>query len=260
MDTLVETKDAMKSMQENFVLIESSLKLKNDNLLQQLGEYEVKLVEARERIFQLESDAGIVTTPAVEDLQFRIEKLVQNNRQLLDEKYELQKNVAELQDKIIAKKSVQSNGAIIEKDNKIAELENLIEELKQSNKLPKEESKTELQKQVTELSSRNEEYSNKIIDLEKQVHKLEAEKNDMIEKLSVKRTILKEDDTMIKVTKELEDLNKSMIKLKAQHRSKVKNLQKQLEDFKMVSDCYNISIFRFCIMAKIRKKNINIIF
>ncbi|KAL6447475.1 hypothetical protein ACFW04_000005 [Cataglyphis niger] len=236
MDTLAETKDAMKSMQENFVLIESSLKLKNDNLLQQLGEYEVKLVEARERIFQLESDAGIVTTPAVEDLQFRIEKLVQNNRQLLDEKYELQKNVAELQDKIIAKKSVQSNGAIIEKDNKIAELENLIEELKQSNELLKEESKAELQKQVTELSSRNEEYSNKITDLEKQVHKLETEKNDMIAKLSVERTILKEDDTMIKLTKELDDLNKSMIKLKAQHRSKVKNLQKQLEDFKMVSD------------------------
>lgn len=233
MDTLAETKDAMKSMQENFVLIESSLKLKNDNLLQQLGEYEVKLVKAKERIFQLESDAGIVTTPAVEDLQFRIEKLVQNNRQLLDEKYELQKNVAELQDKIIAKKSVQSNGAIIEKDNRIAELENLIEELKQSNELLKEESKTELQKQMTELSSKNEEYSNKIIDLEKQVHEFEAE-NNMMAKLSVERTIPKEDDIVIKLTKELEDLNKGMIKLKAQHRSKVKNLQKQLEDFKMV--------------------------
>lgn len=236
MDTLAETKDAMKSMQENFVLIESSLKLKNDNLLQQLGEYEMKLGEAKERIFQLESGAGIVTTPAVEDLQFRIQKLEQNNRQLLDEKYELQKNVAELQDKIIAGKSIQSNDAIIEKDNRIAELENLIEELKQSNELLKEESKTELQKQVTELSSRNEEYSNKIIDLEEQVHKLEIEKNDVIAKLSVEQTTPKEDDIVIKLTKELEDLNKGMIKLKAQHRSKVKNLQKQLEDFKMVSD------------------------
>lgn len=236
MDTLAETKDAMKSMQENFVLIESSLKLKNDNLLQQLGEYEVKLGETKERIFQLESGAGIVTTPAVEDLQFRTQKLEQNNRQLLDEKYELQKNVAELQDKIIASKSIQSNGAIIEKDNRIAELENLIKELKQSNELLKEESKTELQKQVTELSSRNEEYSNKIIDLEEKVHKLETEKNDVIAKLSAEQTTPKEDDIVIKLTKELEDLNKGMIKLKAQHRSKVKNLQKQLEDFKMVSD------------------------
>ncbi|XP_072743713.1 uncharacterized protein [Anoplolepis gracilipes] len=236
MDTLAETKDAMKSMQENFVLIESSLKLKNDNLLQQLEEYEVKLAEAKERIFQLESGAGIVTTPAVEDLQFRIEKLEQNNRQLLDEKYELQKNVAELQDKIIASKSVQSNGTIIEKDNRITELENLIEELKQSNELLKKESKTELQKQMTELSSRNEEDSNKITDLEKQVHKLETEKNNLTARLSAERTVPKEDDIVVKLTKELEDLNKSMIKLKAQHRSKVKNLQKQLEDFKMVSD------------------------
>lgn len=242
MDTLAETKDAMKSMQENFVLIESSLKLKNDNLLQQLGEYEVKLAEAKEKIFQLESDAGIVTTPAIEDLQFKIEKLAQNNRQLLDEKYELQKNIADLQDKIITSKSIQSNDAIIEKDNRIAELENLIEEFKQSNELLKEESKIELQKQVSELSSKNEEYFNKITDLEKQVHKLEAEKNDTIARLSTERTIPKEDDIVIKLKKELEDLNKGMIKLKAQHRSKVKNLQKQLENFKMVRVYYKFYI------------------
>ncbi|XP_018360698.1 PREDICTED: protein lava lamp-like isoform X3 [Trachymyrmex cornetzi] len=235
MDTLAETKDAMKSMQENFVLVESSLKLKNDNLLQQLGKYEIKLAEAKERIFQLESGAGIVTTPAVEDLQFRIEKLEQNNRQLLDEKFELQKNIAGLQDKIITSKLVDGNDAIVEKDNRIAELENLIEELKQSNKLLEEESKTELQKQVTELSFKNEEYSNKITDLEKQVHKLEAEKNDISIRLSTEQAVPKE-DMIIKLTKELEDLNKSMIKLKAQHRSKMKNLQKQLENFKMISD------------------------
>ncbi|KYM81692.1 Protein lava lamp [Atta colombica] len=235
MDTLAETKDAMKSMQENFVLVESSLKLKNDNLLQQLGEYEIKLAEAKERIFQLESGAGIVTTPTVEDLQFRIEKLEQNNRQLLDEKYELQKNIAGLQDKIVTSKLVYSNDAIVEKDNRIAELENLIEELKQSNKLLEEESKTELQKQVAELSFKNEEYSNKITDFEKQVHELEAEKNDIAMRLSTEQAVPKE-DMIIKLTKELEDLNKSMIKLKAQHRSKVKNLQKQLENFKMISD------------------------
>ncbi|XP_012529294.1 golgin subfamily B member 1 isoform X2 [Monomorium pharaonis] len=235
MDTLAETKDAMKSMQENFILIESSLKLKNDNLLQQLEDYEIKLAEARERIFKLESGTSTVTSLAVEDVQFRIEKLEQNNRQLLDEKYELQKNIAELQDKIITHKSVYNNDAIIEKDNRIAELENLIEELKQSNKLLEEESKTELQKHIAELTSKNEEQSNKIIDLEKQMHGLEVEKNDIAARLSAEQAVSKE-DIVIKLTKELEDLNKSMIKLKAQHRSKVKNLQKQLENFKMVSD------------------------
>ncbi|XP_025154799.1 protein lava lamp isoform X2 [Harpegnathos saltator] len=232
MDTLAETKDAMKSMQENFVLIESSLKLKNDNLLQQLGEYEMKLAEAKERIFQLESGTGIVTAPAVEDLQFRIERLEQSNRLLLDEKYELQKNIAEMQDQIIASRSAYDSS---EKDNRIAELENLIEELKQSNKL-EAESKTELSKQVAELTFKSEEYSNKNAVLEKQIHELEAEKNEIAGRLSDERTKPREDDKVIKLTKELEDLNKSMIKLKAQHRSKVKNLQKQLENFKMMSD------------------------
>lgn len=230
MDTLAETKDAMKSMQENFILIESSLKLKNDNLLQQLGEYEIKLGEAKERMFQLESGAGIATAPAVEDLQFRIERLELSNRQLLDEKYELQKNIAEMQGQIIANRLVHDNG---EKDNRIAELEHLIEGLR-SNELLEAESKAELHKHVAELSSKNEEYSNKIIDLDKQVHELEAEKNEIAARLSDERTTPKEDDKVIKLTKELEDLNKSMIKLKAQHRSKVKNLQKQLENFKMV--------------------------
>lgn len=230
MDTLAETKDAMKSMQENFILVESSIKLKNDNLLQQLGEYEIKWAEAKERIFQLESNAGIVTTVAIEDLQFRIEKLEQNNRQLLDEKYELQKNIAELQDKVIVNKSIHNNDIIVEKDNRITELENLTEELK-LNKLLEEESKTELQKQVAELSFKNEKHSNKITDLQKQMQELEAEKNDIAVRLSVE---VSKKDIVVKLTKELEDLNKSMIKLKAQHRSKIKNLHKQLENFKMV--------------------------
>lgn len=233
-DTLMDTKEAMKSMQENFVLIESSLKAKNDNLLQQLTDNELKLAEANERIFKLESGIGIVKDPTVDDLQYKLEKLEHSNKQLQDEKYELQKNVAELQDKIL-NLSVNGNGALIEKDNRIVELENLIEELKQSNKLLEEESKAELQQKVADLTEKNEEYSNKIADLESLVHDLEDQNSDITARLSDKSS-LKEDDKVAKLTKELEDLNKSMIKIKAQHRSKVKNLQKQLENIKKVSD------------------------
>jgi len=233
MDTLAETKDVMKSMQENFILIEASLKLKNDNLLQQLEEYEIKMAEAKERIFQLESGAGITTTPAIEDLQFKIQKLEHSNRQLLDEKYELQKGIAELQDKIITSKSVHDNDAVIERDNRIKQLENLVEELKRSNELLIEESKIELQKRIAEMSFKNEEYSSKITDLEKQIYELETEKSNTA-KLSDDRAVPKKDETVTKLTKELDELNKSMIKLRAQHRSKVKNMQKQLENFKKV--------------------------
>ncbi|XP_053973095.1 golgin subfamily B member 1-like isoform X3 [Hylaeus volcanicus] len=234
MDTLVETKEAMKSMQENFVLIESSLKAKNDNLLQQLQDYELKLAEANERVFKLESGFGIERDPTIEDLQFKLEKLESSNKQLQDEKYELQKSVADLQDKIV-NVSVHGNGAVMEKDNRIVELENLIEELKQSNTLLEEESKVELQKQLADLTSKNEEYTNKITDFENLVHKLEEQKSDIASRLPDESTV-KEDEKVAKLSKELEDLNKSMIKIKAQHRSKVKNLQKQLENFKMVSD------------------------
>ncbi|XP_076749322.1 uncharacterized protein LOC143422509 isoform X2 [Xylocopa sonorina] len=234
MDALVETKEAMKSMQENFVLIESSLKAKNENLLQQLKDYELKLAESNERVFKLESGVGIVRDPSVDDLQFKLEKLEHSNKQLQDEKYELQKSVAELQDKIV-NISMHGNGAIIEKDNRIVELENLIEELKQSNKLLEEESTAELQKQVADLTSKNEEYSNKITDLESLVHKLEEQKNEIAAKLPEEGAV-KDDEKVMKLTKEMEELNKSMIKIKAQHKSKVKSLQKQLENFKKVSD------------------------
>ncbi|XP_043496529.1 golgin subfamily A member 4-like isoform X1 [Polistes fuscatus] len=236
LDTLADTKSAMTSMQENFILIESSLKMKNDNLLQQLQDYEIKLAEANEKIFQLESGKGIVKAPSIEDLQYNLNKLKENNRQLQDEKYELQKSIADMQNKIIASKSMHGNGAIMEKDNRIAELENLVEELKKSNDLLEEESKTELQKQLAELSVKNEDYSNRIMELEKLVHNLEIEKNEIASQLPSELSIQKENEKTQKLIKELDDLNKNMIKIKAQHKSKVKALQKQLENFKMVSD------------------------
>ncbi|XP_078052443.1 uncharacterized protein LOC144478443 isoform X1 [Augochlora pura] len=233
MDTLVETKEAMKSMQENFVLIESSLKAKNDNLLQQLQDYEIKLAEANQRIFKLESGAGIERDPSIDDLQYKLGKLEHSHKQLQDEKYELQKSIADLQNKIV-NISANGNGAVIEKDNRIVELENLVEELKQSNKLLEEESKAELQKLLADMTLKNEDYANKITDLETLVHKLEEEKSDIVAKLPDES--VDTDEKVAKLTKELEDLNRSMIKMKAQHKSKIKNLQKQLESFKMVSD------------------------
>ncbi|XP_046748610.1 protein lava lamp-like [Diprion similis] len=236
LDTLAETKEAMKSMQENFILIESSLKSKNKNLLDQLEEREMKLAETEERIFKLESAAGTVISPDVKDLQSKLGTLEQRNRQLQDEKYELQKSVADLQDKVISNESAVSNGLILEKDNRIAELENLIEELRKSNQLLLEESKTELQNQIVELTSRNEEYSNKVNELENLVHNLETEKKELVKRVPDDSYETKEDARVTKLSKELDELNKSMIKLKAQHKSKVKSLQKQLENFKKVSD------------------------
>ncbi|XP_043483332.1 trichohyalin-like isoform X2 [Leptopilina heterotoma] len=234
MNTLADTKEEMKSMQENFILVETSLKTKNEHLLQQLEARETKLAEAKETIFKLESGLGITRSPDIDDFEYKLSKLEENNRRLQDEKYELQKDNVELQNKVITLQSTNGNGVIVEKDNRIAELENLIEELKKSNQLLEEESKVELEKQVNELMTKNEEISNKVVDLEKIVHDLESEKNDLVAKIPSESK--KADEKVVKLTKEMEEMNKGLLKIKAQHKSKVKNLQRQLESFRKVSD------------------------
>ena len=238
MDTLADTKDAMRSMQENFILIETSLKDKIDNLLQQLQDRETKLAQSEEKVYKLQSDAGIIAVSKSPDLQYKIDRLELSNRALQDEKYELQKSHAELQQKIVAQESSNENGLIVEKDNRIAQLENLVEELKNSNQLLEEESTKKLQKEIGVLTAKNEEFGSRIDDLEKLNNDLEIERNELRAILPSESGATGEDTMVKKLTKELEDLNKTMIKLKAQHKGKLRNLQKQLESFKSVCSAF----------------------
>ncbi|XP_058788968.1 protein lava lamp-like isoform X2 [Phymastichus coffea] len=231
MDTLAETKDAMKSMQENFVLIESSLKSKNEHLLKQLEEREMKLAEAEARILNLESGIGIQRHPDLDDLLYKIEKLENTNRKFQDEKYELQKSIADMQDKIVAGQSESVEDSITQKDNRIMELEAIVEDLKKSN-----ESLEEINSQLQIVNEKNDEMSKKVLDLEIKVQDLESEKDKLAEKLNTQKSEASKNDEEDQKAKELDELNKTMIKLKAQHTKKVKNLQKQLENFKKVSD------------------------
>lgn len=50
LDTLEDTKDEMRTMQENFILIETSLKNKNASLLEQLQERDNKISELEHTI------------------------------------------------------------------------------------------------------------------------------------------------------------------------------------------------------------------
>ncbi|KAJ8674067.1 hypothetical protein QAD02_005329 [Eretmocerus hayati] len=235
MDTLADTKDAMKSMQENFVLIEESLKSKNESLLQQLHEREMKLAEAEARILSLESGFGIERYPDSQDLMYKIEKLEKTNRELQDEKYELQKSIADLQDKIVSGEP--ASKLPTEDNSRILELENLIEELRASNAVLEQECTKKLQDQIADLNEKNQQLANKVIDLESQLLSLETEKSQWKSgETGVPSETSRSDEEVQNLTKELEELNKSMIKLKAQHKKKLSNLQKQLENFKKVSD------------------------
>lgn len=50
LDTLEDTKDEMRTMQEHFVLLETSLKDKNKNLLTQLQERDNRITELEESV------------------------------------------------------------------------------------------------------------------------------------------------------------------------------------------------------------------
>lgn len=50
LDTLEETKDEMRTMQENFILVETSLRDKNDNLLKQLEEKSAQISTLEENV------------------------------------------------------------------------------------------------------------------------------------------------------------------------------------------------------------------
>lgn len=50
LDTLEDTKDEMRTMQEHFILLETSLRSKNDNLLEQLQEKTDKTIELEETL------------------------------------------------------------------------------------------------------------------------------------------------------------------------------------------------------------------
>ena len=219
----------MKSMQENFVIVESSLKSKNDHLLKQLEDREFKLAETQARILQLESGLGITRPPQLEDLEYKIDKLEEENRDLQHEKYELQKLVSDLQNKLLSVEPIFSEGVVNEKNNRIAELEGLVDELRKSNQLLEEDSREELLNQVEELSTKNTELVMRVSELEQRLNEVETTRGE-----STVDNAAKDEDMVAKLTKELDELNKSMIKLKAQHKSQVKNLRKQLDNFRKV--------------------------
>lgn len=69
------------------------------------------------------------------------------------------------------------------------------------------------------------------------LEELRGDNEELTKRLMVNECDISKDDKVQKLTKELEELNKSMIRLKAQHKNKLKNVQKQLENFKKVVVC-----------------------
>lgn len=226
LDTLEDTKDEMRSMQADFVLMETSLKDKNDHLLSQLEEKSNKITELEEIVNKIDSNHSFTDSNMITELKNEM-SLMQENFILIESS--LKDKIANLMSQLNEREVKLSNAdekiLKLEKNNIASDLsvnerttiiEEKLKQLKEKNSLL-ESKKEELEKSLVELTM---EKDNRIIYLENKLEENSKETN--------------ESENVQKLTKELDELNKTMIKLKAQHKNKLKNLQKKLDDFKNV--------------------------
>lgn len=107
----------------------------------------------------------------------------------------------------------------------------------------KEENLEKIQTEIESMNLVNAEKDKKIIELEDKTREL----NNLIDNKNVESNINEENEkNMEKLKRELEEANKNMIKIKAQHKSKLRNLQKRLENFRTVGFYLYIIFFYFC--------------
>ncbi|CAG9856954.1 unnamed protein product [Phyllotreta striolata] len=165
LDTLDETKEQMRRMQENFILLESQMKDRQMILLNDLKSKNMEISNLQEH-----NESLIKEIERFKSIDTNIKPELENHELL----------IKDLKSKLDASKAV------------IEENKSTIEEY--TNK-------------INELTAKCE--SNDGVDRQKEVEKLK---------------------------KLLEESNKNMIKIKAQNKSKVKDLNKKLDGFKKMSD------------------------
>ncbi|CAH1174226.1 unnamed protein product [Phaedon cochleariae] len=176
LDALDDTKDQMRTMQEQFVQLEAEMKARQMKLL--------------------------------EDLKFKnleIVKLQESIQNLNEEKSEYQKH---------------SNNCE-KNDNEGFEkiIKDLQDQLNQTNSLNEKHLAT-----ISELNK----------DLQESKHTIEVLKNSSFEMDMAENPTNSND--IAKLKKQLDESNKNMIKMKAQSKSKIKELTKKIDAFKKISD------------------------
>lgn len=185
------------------------------------------------------------TLDALDDTKEQMRKMQENFITFETEmKMEKQKLVIDLEEKNNELIILQSRNDKLLGENKL--LQNQVDEFAQ--KLEEFEMKAHETSDITEIidlesinipqskifeekQTQNLEYTIKISELENTISELNSTISDL------KSTDIHLDNKeMLKLKKQLDDSNKNMIKAKAQHKSKVKDLTKQIEHFKKIND------------------------
>nr|CAD7397130.1 unnamed protein product [Timema cristinae] len=178
LDTLDETRHQMRIMQQNFVGLETKLKVEKEKLNKEIEEKDKRLEKER------------------------IPKRMDG-----DEVYR----------KKTAKKTSKEIGGV--DNNKLAHFEEINRQLESTR---------------FDLSTRNAELQEKVVHLQELTTRLQSRNSELELGLEEKATAGK--GNVGQLTEQLDAANKQLIKVKAQHASKIKNLKKQLDSLKKVSD------------------------
>lgn len=231
LDMLEETKQQMRKMQENFVQLESDMEADKQKLLNELEGKNKEIDELRKTNSDLQADK----------LKLQGELETYKNQTSVIDSYK--KQIDELNEKIA------STG---ETDDKKSPRKRNKKGDKSKVTPPKDDvdnKVVELQRALDNTKEENEKYLQKISELENTIKEL----NVKIETASISHEG-DGNEEIAKLKKQIDESNKNMIKVKAQHKSKIKELTKKIEAFKSVSDT-NAEIVRLeSENAKLNKK------
>lgn len=214
LDMLEETKQQMRKMQENFVQLESDMEGDKQKLLIELEEKKKEIVELNTKNSILEAEK----LKLQEELDiFKSQSGdIESYKKQIEELNEKLASIGEVDDKKSPRKRHKKydkskvSPPKEEVDNRIAELQSIVDKTKEEN----------------------EKYVLRITELEDTVKKLNKQ-FESVSKLPDGDNINEE---IARLRKQVDESNKNMIKVKAQHKSKIKELTKKIETFKSAND------------------------
>lgn len=242
LDTLDETKEQMRKMQENFVTLEGEMKARQLTLLNDLKikNFEIAELQEANRLLQSENaelqqktSAGVSTSDGfdtnITELYDEIQKLKRENLSqstLVEELNEKLQKMSEEKDVLVLQVSQQDSTKNLEEFEQLnsfkQDLEDALFSLKNLN-----QEKDKIAEKNSQLTLENSSLLTQIGDLENKFK--QASRSDSKDTKS-------ESEEIAKLKKQLDESNKNMIKMRATQKSKVKELNKKLDQFRKMND------------------------
>ncbi|KAI4462901.1 structural maintenance of chromosomes protein 2 [Holotrichia oblita] len=239
LDALDDTKLQMRKMQENFVELEMQMKKENQKLSCDVQHREGEILSLKQQNMHLEEEQQKLYDQINEIKQkHEAQNVIDAEHSLSSETIEkLRMRIQELEAKnldLVTKQELIKS----EDTSNLAEFEKLEKDLSDSMQKSMElESKLqEMQKVLEEKQLFTAENATTIASLEMKIKELETKLSENKEAKLSNLDIKLENTEIIKLKKQLDESNKNMIKVKAQQKSKIKELNKKIDSFKKIHD------------------------